>query len=64
MGLLDQKKEIDSKLKFFWKEDDEEKIIAWVDDYDGSLVIDKLGMNNINQSKAICKWYLSVCEDL
>ena len=64
MGLLDQKKEIDSKLKFFWKEDDEEKIIAWVDDYDGSLVIDKLGIGTIHQSKAICKWYLSICEDL
>lgn len=64
MGLLDQKKEMDNKLKFFWNEDGDKKLIAWIDEYDGSLVVIQKQMNSIEICKAVCKWYLSICDEL
>lgn len=64
MGLLEQQKEIEKKLHFYWIDGSTRELLAWIQDFDGSLRIDTSRLETLEQSKAICQWYLSVCDEL
>jgi hypothetical protein len=64
MGLLEQQKEINKKLHFYWTQGSTKELIGWVNDVDGSLRVDSARLDTIEQSKALCQWYLSICDEL
>lgn len=64
MGLLKQREEIESKMNFYWKQGATKDLLAWVCDIDGSLRVDSGKIDTIDQSKAMCQWYLSICDEL
>jgi len=71
MGLLDEKRKleleveiIESKLNFRIQDGDLKNIAAYVCDEDGSLHVYNEKINGKEESKALCQWYLSVCEEL
>lgn len=63
MKLLEQKKDLDEKLHFIMKEGEEKTTLAWIDD-DGVLCLYGSKIETIAQSKAICQWYLNICDQL
>ena len=64
MGLLKQREEIESKMNFYWPQGATKELLAWVCDVDGSLRVDSAKIDTIEQSKAMCQWYLSICDEL
>lgn len=65
MGLLEQKKEITSKLEFILKDKFGEKtLMAWIDEYDGLLHIRQCSLETREQCAAMCKWYLDIVSEL
>lgn len=64
MGLLDQKKEMENKLKFFITIGDKKQLLAYIDDISGTFRIYAEKFENIEQCKSFCQWYLNVCDEL
>lgn len=64
MGLLDEKKVIENKLKFYLKDSAEKELAAYIDDMDGTLRIAQEKFNSIYKCKQLCQWYLSICDNL
>ena len=64
MGLLEQKKEIESKLHFYTHDGERKHLAAWVCESDGSLRVDSMYVETKEEGKALCQWYLSVCDEL
>lgn len=64
MGLLKQQKEFYDKTHYFWKTHDTRELLAWISDVDGAISIYNERIDSIEKSKAVCQWYLSVCEEL
>lgn len=64
MGLLKQAKEIENKMNFYWQEGSTKQLMAWVNEFEGNLMVDLSKIDTIEQSKAVCQWYLSVCDEL
>lgn len=68
MGLLKNReelenalKELDKKLNYYIVDGDLSHRAAYISDTDGSLHVFNEKINGIEESKAICEWYLSVC---
>ncbi len=64
MGLLNDRANIEKRLHFYWPNQSTKELLAWVNDLDGSLRVDLGKLDTMEQSKAICQWYLSVCDEL
>lgn len=64
MGLLKQQEEIYKRLHFHWTTGSTKEMIAWINDVDGTLRVDGAKLDTIEQCKALCQWYLSVCDEL
>jgi hypothetical protein len=64
MGILKQQEEIYNRLHFYWTTGGTKEMLAWINDIDGSLRVDSAKLDTIEQSKALCQWYLSVCDEL
>ena len=64
MGILKQQEEIYNRLHFHWVTGGTKEMLAWINDIDGSLRVDSAKIDTIEQSKALCQWYLSVCDEL
>jgi hypothetical protein len=64
MGILKQQEEIYNRLHFYWTIGGTKEMLAWINDIDGSLRVDCAKIDTIEQSKALCQWYLGICDEL
>lgn len=64
MGLLKQKEEIDSKFQFYIKDGDSKFLAAYINDRSGAICLFNDKIDSIEDSKALCQWYLNVCDEL
>lgn len=64
MGLLKQKEEIDSKFQFYIKDGDLKILAAYINDTSGAIRVFSDKIDSIEDSKALCQWYLSMCDEL
>jgi hypothetical protein len=64
MGLLEDLKNIENKLHFYIYDGEHKYLTAWVDQNNGSMRIDPARIETKEESKALCQWYLSVCDEL
>lgn len=63
MGLLEQQKEIESKLHFYLTRDGMKRLAAYINS-DGSLRIFNEKLETKEECVSLCQWYLSVCDEL
>ena len=64
MGLLEQQKKFYDKTHYYLETNGTKELLAWISDVDGAISIYNDRIDSIEKSKAICQWYLSVCDEL
>lgn len=70
-GLLEQKnkleiklEEINKKLHFYLSDGVNNHVVAFIDEYDGSLHLYKERVNTKEECISICEWYLKTVKEL
>lgn len=64
MGLLELKKEIESKLHFYTYDGTLKHLAAYISETDGKLHVFNDKVETKEESAQICEWYLKIVNEL